>query len=94
MLALLWGCRGVLVEDPVAVSGAVAAWLSFCVGSRAVPGVHDRDPHPRATQKVSVCGFGGGQGQGPQGCMPAKVGSLQGGHLWALKQQHLLQDVG
>lgn len=48
------GCR-----NGAWVKGAMVARLSFCHGDRAVPGVHDRDPHPRATQKVSVCGSAG-----------------------------------
>lgn len=34
--------------------GAALVGLSFCIDSRAVPRVHDWDPQPRATQKVSV----------------------------------------
>lgn len=37
--------------------------LSFCTDSRAVPRVHDWDPQPWATQKVSVCA----QQQGDKG---------------------------
>lgn len=36
------------------VRGAVMVGLTLCIGGRAVPGVHDWDPHPWATQKVSV----------------------------------------
>lgn len=77
------------------VRGAVLMGLSFCTDSRAVPRVHDWDPQPRATQKVSVCVFssGGGRGRGrgrvwcPMGHGPGrslgvtlvKVGTLQGG---------------
>lgn len=45
--------------------GCQVVELSLCVGGRAVLGVHDWDPHPWATQKVSVCALGsGGEGQG------------------------------
>lgn len=88
---MLWRCGG----------------LSLCVGGRAVPGVHDRDPHPWATEKVSVCGLGRGQGQG-QGAAAHDPWPGQGpwrprwprwethkegggGHC---KQEHLLQDMG
>ncbi|KAM6250801.1 solute carrier family 38 member 8 [Spheniscus humboldti] len=51
--------------------GGISAFFIFIFPGKneqwegAVPGVHDRDLHPGATQKVSVCGLGsGGQGQG------------------------------
>lgn len=66
--------------------------LSFCTDSRAVPRVHDWDPQPRATQKVSVCvqqWWGKGKGQGvvshglwtsrSLGVILVKVEPLQGG---------------
>lgn len=65
--------------------------LSFCPDSRAVPRVHDWDPQPWSTQKVSVCAqqpWGQGKGQGrvwypmghrSLGVTLVKVGTLQRG---------------
>lgn len=68
--------------------GARTAGLSLCVGGRAVPGVHDWDPHPQTTQKVSACGLGGaGKGRGTgtgrgrvQHPMTHGSGRVPGGH--------------
>lgn len=77
------GCHG-----GVWAKGAMTAGLSLCVGGRAVPGVHDWDPHPQTTQKVSVCGLGGaGRGRGTgtgrgrvQHPMTHGSGRVPGGH--------------